>query len=133
MKDLAEIYKGQTSYFSGGYHTLIESTGVEIVDAESDNDYSGDTYMLVKEGERYGWLVFGWGSCSGCDAFAACETLSDLDNLRQQLYANIEWGTLSEVVAFAHNAHDVGRFYADASAFKTMLDKLDTRLASCAT
>ena len=132
MKDLSEIYKDDYGYFGGGYTQLIESTGVTVVDEESDADYQGDTYMLVQEGDRYGWLVFGWGSCSGCDAFQACTSLSDLDRLRHQLYESIDWGTLPEVVAIAKRAPEAGRYYATAPAYLTLVERLDARLAQTA-
>jgi hypothetical protein len=46
---------------------------VEIVLEESDDDYQGDTYAVVKKKlswrKEFGYLTFGWGSCSGCDAW----------------------------------------------------------------
>lgn len=42
-------------------------------------------------GHEWGYLNFGWGSCSGCDALQACDSYEDLDSLRKQLVADIHW------------------------------------------
>lgn len=77
-------------YYS--YRELVESTGVAILVEDSDDDYQGDTRMLVKRGRQYGILTFGWGSCSGCDALEAAENnVEDLTELRQELYDGIHW------------------------------------------
>ena len=50
------------------YRDLIASMGVENLLQVDDNDYQGDSRILVRDYHRYGLLLFGWGSCSGCDA-----------------------------------------------------------------
>jgi hypothetical protein len=74
------------------YSDLVKSTGVAILVENSDDDYQGDTRMLVKQGRRYGILTFGWGSCSGCDALeAAGSNVEALAKLRQDIYDQIHW------------------------------------------
>lgn len=73
------------------YLPLIESMGYEIVISVDDNDYQGDSRLLLKDGENYGWLIFGWGSCSGCDALQACNTWHEVAQLRDELRDQITW------------------------------------------
>jgi hypothetical protein len=73
------------------YDELIESMEVDRLVEVSDADYQGDTRMLLRQGERYGVLTFGWGSCSGCDALQACNTVEEVTALRDQLWNDIVW------------------------------------------
>lgn len=74
------------------YDELINSLDVQIVVRVDDNDYQGDTRLLLADGTRWGLLNFGWGSCSGCDAFQAAEgNLSELARLQQKLWNDIHW------------------------------------------
>lgn len=76
-----------------GYESLIESMGVKILVEESTYGYQGDSILLIQSNssDKCGFLVFGWGSCSMCDAFEACKNLEDYDNLRKSLYQGIFW------------------------------------------
>lgn len=75
-----------------GYDELIASLDVQVVLRVDDNDYQGDTRLLLTDGSRWGLLTFGWGSCSGCDAFQAAEgNLAELGTLQRQLWDGIHW------------------------------------------
>ena len=63
----------------------------EIVLQVDDNDYQGDTRVLYKDGDRYGHLCFGWGSCSGCDALQACDNLQEVQKLFESLVTQVKW------------------------------------------
>ena len=85
------------------YNPLVISMGVEVVIQESDNDYQGDTYMLAYDPEqcKYGILVFGWGSCSGCDALQACDSWDEVEKLRDRMYDSIQWfDSMRELVLY---------------------------------
>ena len=88
---LKEIY-GDTCYF-GDYDRLLKSFNYNILIQVDDKDYQGDSRLLFhdKEKDRYGFLTFGWGSCSGCDALEACNSLQDVELLRTQLANSISW------------------------------------------
>ncbi len=82
------------------YDDLITSMEVEVLIEVSDDDYQGDTRALVKDGNRYGVLTFGWGSCSGCDALQAAwgyrdeddpEAIRQITELRDQMWGEIHW------------------------------------------
>jgi hypothetical protein len=85
-------------YYNGSYESLIESTGLEILVNVADDDWSGDSILLVRDGDQYGQLNYGWGSCSGCDALQGCETLEDYEELRRDLVCGVIWDTLENTV-----------------------------------
>lgn len=73
------------------YQQLIDSFGTVLIQTDS-NDYQGDTFaLLTGEDSRLGFLVFGWGSCSGCDALQACNTNEEVAGLRNELLDSIRW------------------------------------------
>lgn len=94
MKDLREVYADQFTsdwpYF-GPYSDLIDSFEHEVLLEKHDDDYQGDSRYILRDGARYGLLVFGWGSCSGCDALEACGNIQQVIDLRDTLYNSIEW------------------------------------------
>lgn len=75
-----------------GYEELLTSgTTWQVVVSESVGDYQGDTYALIRDGKRYGFQVWGYGSCSGCDALEGAETMAELAALRDSLQGDITW------------------------------------------
>lgn len=130
MRDIEEIY----SYEKGGYVspypdyiTLIESTGTTVVLSEEVGSYQGDYYLLLTEAStpenpaRIGFLVFGYGSCSGCDALeAASSSIKDLDDLRRDLYNDIEWRTSPAELAKRLKEKDWDGTFIDAEGKKVI-------------
>lgn len=93
MKDIKEVYP-ITEYGSMDnydYGPLLESFGYDILVRVDDDDYQGDSRLLFKDGQRFGLMTFGWGSCSGCDALQDCDTQAEVDELRSFLHASIHW------------------------------------------
>lgn len=72
------------------YQPILDAFG-QIVIQVDDDDYQGDTRVLYRDRDNYGWLQFGWGSCSGCDALQACDTYADVQELIDDLQASIKW------------------------------------------
>ena len=104
MKPINEVYSKSEKYFSD-YNELINSLDYEILLQVDDDDYQGDSRILLKNNDSYGILIFGWGSCSGCDALQSCENIKEVDELRQSLNQSIRWGTLEETLNYMKN-HD---------------------------
>lgn len=106
------------------YEELVESLGVEIILEEEDGAYQGDSYLVVKDGDRYGELTFGWGSCSGCDWFQSCITQAEFSELRDSLESRIQWfddlSSLQKYVAgeefMSWRTDGVDRFKASVAA-----------------
>lgn len=110
MKPIQEVYPEyakdeQHGYFygPGDYNPLLQSFGVEILLQVDDDDYQGDTRLILRDGDRYGLLIFGWGSCSGCDALQGCESMQEVDQLRQSLFDGIKWDSLQGLLDYITN------------------------------
>lgn len=93
-------------YFWGAsdYEPLLQSIG-RILVRWDDSDYQGSTVAVMERSGQYGVLIFGWGSCSGCDALQACESYKDIADLRRSLFDSIQWGTAEDTIAWMGN-HD---------------------------
>ncbi len=77
-------------YGPGDYNPMIEDFGAVLVTI-SDSDYQGDTHALVSVDGRVGFITFGWGSCSGCDALQACNSYHELGELIVDFEKSIKW------------------------------------------
>ena len=85
-----------------GYEAIIKSFGGTAT-CEWFGDYQGDIGVIITDGSSVGWLVIGYGSCSGCDAFEAvspwcshgddpCDcNWSGVQELRDSLFSQIKW------------------------------------------
>lgn len=89
---------------------LVVSWGYEVVASETFGSWQGDEAYILSDGERFGIVVIGYGSCSGCDAFEAATPYShqqdggdwsDMDALREEWRNAVRWfdSTVDAVVA----------------------------------
>jgi hypothetical protein len=95
-------YNDTDNFQSGPYEyvPIIKHFGEILLEWTEDN-YQGDTAAIVKKDNKYGYLLFGWGSCSGCDALQACESYEDLGKLVEELENKVLWfDSLPKLVAF---------------------------------
>lgn len=115
MKDIKEVYPNLEiedefgyNYFDreSDYTPLLESFGYEILLKVDDEGYQGDSRLIFKDGDRYGLLIFGWGSCSGCDALRACESYDEIDKLRHELLNDIRWFNSAKEILDYITHHD---------------------------
>lgn len=113
MKDIREVYplsdydveNGETFPWVSDYVPMLESMGAVLLQVD-DDDYQGDSRVLYRDGERVGLLIFGWGSCSGCDALQACSTYGEVDALRGELLNGIKWFASPADALQYFNTHD---------------------------
>lgn len=87
--DLFPDFK-ENKYNKPEYEPIIKNMGEVIVETRDDL-WQGDSRILYKDGTTYGFLRFGWGSCSGCDALYSCKTLEDIQVLMNELLSQIRW------------------------------------------
>lgn len=90
MKVARELYPNFTRSGECDYLPMLQSFGTIILKVD-DEDYQGDSYVLYQDEKKIGCLVFGWGSCSGCDALQGCETYEQLNALIAELHSAIKW------------------------------------------
>lgn len=105
MKDIKEVYSPKGIWGWSDYTPLLESFGYDKLLQIDDDDYQGDSRVLYKNNDQYGFLTFGWGSCSGCDSLQACNNLEEVDQLRKELYDSIIWKSRDEMLAYMRD-HD---------------------------
>lgn len=109
MSLATQLYPNQyneTSKYNFGpydYQPIIENFGDILIQVD-DRSYSGDTRVLLKGSMGYGVLIFGWGSCSGCDSLQACSSYDEIDELITDIYNDIIWfSTLDSCKVWAEN------------------------------
>lgn len=93
MKTAKELYSSeQIEKFFGvwDYHPMLEEFGDILIEID-ENGYQGDSFILYKNENKYGFLTYGWGSCSGCDALQACNNIEEVQELMDALYNSIQW------------------------------------------
>lgn len=108
MRSAQEIYgEGDDQFWFGisNYQPMLEEFG-EICVQVDDNDYQGDSRVLYRDGDGFGFLQFGWGSCSGCDALMACNSIEEVQELMDELLQKIMWFDSSEKALAYFTSHD---------------------------
>lgn len=74
-----------------GYTSVVETFGYEIVLSERLGSWQGDIVFVLKNEDRVGFLVVGYGSCAGCDVLEAIRTMDGLKSFALGLHSNIKW------------------------------------------
>lgn len=111
------------------YSAMIDTMDLEELVEVSDDDYQGDTFTLVSKGEKYGLLIYGWGSCSGCDAAQAVTTLSEANKLRDQLYDGIHWfDTLGEAATYIASDDKELQWYGYRETYRKFVAQVEQYL-----
>lgn len=103
---------------ASAYSPILERAGNVLVE-ESDNDYQGDTFALIEKDGKFGFLKFGWGSCSGCDALQACSTYADAGSLAASIIEQIVWyDTAKKMIKHLSAADDRNEWYVSRETYK---------------
>ena len=113
-------------YPSESYDSMVASAGT-IVKDWNIGDYQGDYVYLLKNGNKFGFTVVGYGSCYYCDALESCENEEQVEELKQSIVKDIFWGTAEEVEAYAINDH-ANRWYYHEHEWKTIKRELKAEL-----
>lgn len=136
LAPVREVYPGREDELGfdpvRDYGPLLESLGYEIVLRADDADprgSSGDSRVLYRaDANRYGVLIFGWGSCAGCDALQACRSYEEIEELRRSLLEQIIWGTPEELLQWANSEGRETDHDAKAPAKQKFLGDLKEKL-----
>ena len=117
-------------YWISDYQPMLDSFG-EIVAQVDEEDYQGDSWVLYRDGDRFGFLTFGWGSCSGCDSLQACgDNLEEVGELMEQLQGSIIWhGSASEMAEYFNTKDFTVEFYASSEYFQRFFGEAQAVLA----
>lgn len=94
MQTAQELYsKAQKkTYFKtvSNYQPILNSFGNILIQVD-DTYYYGDSRVLYQQENKIGYLQFGWGSCSGCDALQSCDSIEEVQSLMDKLRSSIMW------------------------------------------
>jgi len=94
-----------------GYQPIVDYCG-EVLIQFDDRDYQGDTFAIVKKNDQLGFLQFGWGSCSGCDALQAAHTLEKVGMLASDIESGVHWfNTGAELVKWLDEAEERNEYF----------------------
>ena len=87
------------------YTPIVEAFGNVAVRVDED-DYQGDTWVLYDNDGKIGYLIFGWGSCTYCDALQGCDTIEEVQELCNKLENDIRWFDTAEEALKWFNKYD---------------------------
>lgn len=93
MKTARELYKEELNdtWFSVySYQPMIDEIGNILIQVD-DSDYQGDTRIMYEKEGKYGFLIFGWGSCSGCDMLQGCNSIEEVQDVFDGLVHDTKW------------------------------------------
>lgn len=99
-----ELYPDDDRWFSD-YQPIIDYLGYVLLQVD-DGNYQGDSRILYFSEGKFGYLQFGWGSCSGCDQLQACDNYADVDKLILELKKAIRWFKDKEECQRYFETHD---------------------------
>lgn len=90
----SKTYRGD----SPDYEHLVALFGT-VIHTERLGGYQGDFYTLLRRPDAVGFLKFGYGSCSGCDALEGCDSYAEMDELIDRLESQVVWMPSSKDLA----------------------------------
>ena len=129
VEQCEKLFPDWTKY-SLTYDMIVDAFGYQNPIWVEDDDFQGDSYALLKDGEKRGFLVFGWGSCSGCDWLQGCDTIEDITELYNHLLSEILWKDSAAEMLEYMNAKDWDvEWYARKPEWKDFLDKAKSYLS----
>lgn len=117
------------------YETIVNSWGHEVLAFETTGFYQGDHEVLFSDSEgRYGFLVVGYGSCSGCDlleaiiphSYTETQDWTEVDTFRNDLEGEIRWfDTAEDALTFLRSKieGDVNSWYSWDREINEVMEK----------
>lgn len=100
------------------YTSMVSSAG-ELISEWCIGDWQGDYVYLIKNKDKYGFVVVGYGSCTGCDALQSCNNKKDVKALKESIISNIVWGTKEEISNYVFSK-DANRWYFYEKEWKSV-------------
>lgn len=104
------------------YDKIVKSFRYDLLASVTLGSYQGDILYLLQNGDQYGFLCVGYGSCSGCDALEACDTRADVEQLRKSLHDDIVWiGDRTTTLKWLVERDWEGQYYGNDPDVKTFV------------
>lgn len=123
-KELCELGILSDDDLNFDYGTFLGEFG-EIIIHVDRGDYQGDSLLIYKNNNgQFGYLCFGWGSCSGCDALQACDGVKDLQELMDHLYNSIIWFDSKESLSTFIKEHNWKEDYFDEESTERFISSV---------
>lgn len=120
--DVRELY-GKNSWEWYDYQPMLEAFGKIAIQVD-DGGYQGDSRLLYDENGKIGYLIFGWGSCPGCDALQACDSIEEVQELCDELQGDIKWFDSKKEALEWFTTHDwEGDFFSRTEETNEFLQK----------
>ncbi|MGI9569204.1 MAG: hypothetical protein ACR2PH_05590 [Desulfobulbia bacterium] len=105
------------------YNPIVSDFGKVALKID-DDDYQGDSRVLYDNDDKIGYLIFGWGSCSGCDALQACRDVKEIQELYDSLKSEVKWfSTHKEALDYFNNKDWALEFSWHHEETKSFIDK----------
>lgn len=127
MKTAKELFPGgfESSYDRVCEYSIITKEIGDLLFSIDLGDYQGDSLNVYKDGSKYGFLSFGYGSCSGCDALQGIESYEELQNFIDGLVNNVKWfDSLQELKDYFAKKDWALEYYGDAEELNEFVKKV---------
>ena len=106
------------------YYDLVEKNA-EVLIEHTLGSYQGDMLFLLRSGDQFGFLVVGYGSCSGCDSLEACESQEAVDSLAERIYDGIKWfDSFDELKSYVLDDNKDLEWYAHEEQWPEFVEKV---------
>lgn len=112
------------NYSPPSYQEGLNFVGIEVLEWVTFGQWQGDYAAILKEEDDFGFVVIGYGSCSGCDALYGCESSKEYLDLLQRVVGNIKWGSKEDLLAEINNEYDDNNWYRHDNDFDENKSKL---------
>jgi hypothetical protein len=113
------------------YEMIVDSFELGILIEVEDDDYQGDSFFLLRDHEKYGILIFGWGSCSGCDpldeicdSFKGSKFIEEMTKFRDDMYDSIVWRSREEIVEYISEKNFNFEWYGHSEGGRKFIKEL---------
>ena len=104
-----------TTEYKGKYSDMVVSEGGEILGQWDIGQWQGDEIYLLGKEDKYALVVLGYGSCSMCDAYDACSTDEEKEELRKSIVKDIKWMTKKDLMSDIGGSENNRWYYHDDS------------------
>lgn len=129
--NVRDLYPDSDGDSLSDYTPILEALG-EVVVRVNERDCSGSTWVLLRRDAEWGYLCFGWGSCSGCDALQGCSSFDDAQVLADTIESQVMWRSCAEMMKWFASHDWGGDWHADNDDVARFIEQAKAALAAAA-